>query len=176
MIYTPRKNPKKAAYVSGISFAIAVALYTVGEFLPAGRMLFQILALFALAFAIMLVSRYLLTDYKYVIRDAERTDQEASFSIIKISGKREVPVANFEFISVYAFKRCKGAKEFEKEHGRVDKIYNYSSNFRSEDTCAMAINFNSKKVLLIIEADEIFERDIKSRMIQPDSEEIFNKD
>jgi hypothetical protein len=172
MIYTPRKNPKKAAYVSGTSFALAVALYTVGEFLPSGRMLFQILALLALAFAIMLVSRYLLTDYKYVIRDAERIGQETSFSIIKISGKRETPVANFDFVSVYAFKRCKGAREFEKEHGRVDKVYNYSSNFMSEDACAMAINFNSKKVLLIIEADEIFERDIKARIPSPDSEEL----
>ena len=167
MMYIPVKKPKKATYVSAVSLVIAVALYTVGELLPIPKMPFQLAALGLIAFGIFLIARYLLTDYKYVITDSERADKDPSFTIVKISGKRETAVATFDFTSVYKCCRCKKTSEFEKENGRVDKVFNYCTNYRAEDRYAVAIEFNGMKVLIFIEADIIFEREIAGRAEKP---------
>ncbi len=167
MIYTPIKRPKKAAYTAAASIIFATALYTAGEFVPAGKMLFQLSALGLLAFGIMLISRYLLTDYKYVITDSDRIGKEPSFTVIKISGKREIPVVNFDFVSVYECHRCKNTAEFEKKCGKVNKVLNYCSNYRADDRFAVAIEFNGNKVLIFIEADHIFEKEICLRSEKP---------
>ena len=163
MLYIPKKEPKKAAYTSAVSLVIATLLYTAGELLKIAKMPMQLTALGLFAFGIMLIARYLLTDYKYVLTDTERADKGPSFTIVKISGKREIAVATFDLSSVYKTHRCKSTKAFEKEHGRVDKVFNYCTNYRAEDRFAVAIEFNGMKVLIFIEADEIFEREIASR-------------
>ena len=127
------------------------------------KMPMQLTALGLFAFGIMLIARYLLTDYKYVLTDAERADNGPSFTIVKISGKREIAVATFDLSSVYKVYRCKSTRAFEKEHGRVDKVFNYCTNYRAEDRFAVAIEFNGMKVLIFIEADGIFEREIALR-------------
>ena len=163
MMYIPTKKPKKAAYTAASCFVIATALYTAGEFVKIAKMPFQLGALIVLAYGIMLVARYLLTDYKYVITDAQRADTEPSFTIVKISGKREVAVATFDIVSIYKCVRCKNTSSFEKENGKVDKVFNYCTNYRAEDRYAVAIEFNGMKVLIFIEADIIFEREIEVR-------------
>ena len=169
MLYIPKKEPKKAAYTSAVSFVIATLLYTAGELLKIAKMPMQLTALGFFAFGIMLIARYLLTDYKYVLTDTERADKGPSFTIVKISGKREIAVATFDVSSVYKTLRCKSTKAFEKEHGRVDKVFNYCTNYRAEDRFAVAIEFNGMKVLIFIEADEIFEREIAGRAEKPQS-------
>lgn len=172
MIYIPIKKPKKATYVSSATLIIAIMLYTVGELAPVPKMPFVLGALVLLAYGVMLISRYLLTDYKYVITDSDRMDKEPSFSIIKISGKRETPVATFDFVSVYRCDRCKSTSEFEKKHGKVDKVFNYCTNYRADDRYAVAIEFNGMKVLIFIEADIIFEREIILRSPTTPDEEM----
>ncbi len=166
-MYIPIKKPKKAAYTAAVSIAVATALYTVGEFVRVAKMPFQLVALAALAFGIMLIARYLLTDYKYVITDSERADKNPSFTIVKISGKRETAVATFDFTSVYKCCRCKSTAEFEKSNGKVNKVFNYCTNYRAEDRYAVAIEFNGMKVLIFIEADIIFERELSVRSEKP---------
>ena len=124
----------------------------------------QLTALGLFAFGIMIIARYLLTDYKYVLSDTERADKGPSFTIVKVSGKREIAVATFDVSSVYKTLRCKSTRAFEKEHGRVDKVFNYCTNYRAEDRFAVAIEFNGMKVLIFIEADEIFERELVARV------------
>ncbi len=165
MIYIPSKKPKKAAYTAAGSIILATALYTVGEFAFFAKMPFQLAALLILAFGIMLIGRYLLTDYKYVISDENVLENGGSFSIIKISGKRETPVATFDVSSVYAVCRCKTVSAFEKQHGKVDKVFNYCTNYRADDRYALAIEFNGKKMLIFIEADLLFEREISLRAV-----------
>ena len=167
MVYIPKKNPKRAAYTAAIAFVTATALYTAGEFLKIAKMPFQLSALCLFAFGIMLTARYLLTDYKYVIRDSERADKAPSFIIVKISGKRETPVATFDLTSVYKCGRYKRTRAFEKENGKVNKVFNYCTNYRADDCYAVAIEFNGMNVLLFVEADEIFEREIEARCLKP---------
>ena len=170
MMYIPIKKPKKAAYTAAVCFVIATAFYTAGEFLKIAKMPFQLGALLVLAYGIMLVSRYLLTDYKYVITDSERADKAPSFTVIKISGKRETPVATFDFTSVYKCGRYKSTSAFEKEHGKVNKVFNYCTNYRADDSFAVAIEFNGMNVLLFVEADVLFEREISARSPEKNTE------
>ncbi len=174
MMYIPIKKPKKAAYTAAASIVIGTALYTAGEFVATAKMPFQLVALGAFAFGIMLIARYLLTDYKYVITDSERADKEPSFTIVKISGKRETAVATFDFTSVYKCCRCKSTSEFERANGKVNKVFNYCTNYRPEDRYAVAIEFNGMKVLIFIEADIIFEREIETRA-EIDEEELLKE-
>ena len=167
MMYIPVKKPKKATYTAAGSIVIATALYTAGEFVKIAKMPFQLAALLLFAFGIFLIARYLLTDYKYVITDSESAEKDPSFTVVKISGKRETAVATFDFTSVYKCCRCTSTSEFEKKHGKVDKVFNYCTNYRAEDRYAVAIEFNGMKVLIFIEADIIFEREIADRAEKP---------
>lgn len=156
MIYIPKKKPKKAALTTALTLAIAIVLYVVGEVIGKYKMLFGLPALILISVGIMVLSRYLLCDHKYVLSGIESRGAESGFSIIKVSGSREVALAHFDVISIYAIEHKTGARAFEAKHGKVDKIYNYCSNLRPTDICSMAIEFNGKKVLFLIEADEGF--------------------
>ncbi len=162
MIYIPKKTPRKALIVTISSLVAALVLYVIGEIVGKYKMLFGLPALVLISVGLMILSRYLLCDHKYVITDIESRGEETGFSIIKISGKREVPLAHFDVISIYALERHMSTKKFEAEHGKVDKIYNYCSNLRPIDNCLLAIEFNGKKILFIIEADDSFFNEIKS--------------
>lgn len=162
MIYMPKKKPRKAVTVTVISLVAAIVLYVIGEIVGKYKMLFGLPALVLISLGLMILSRYLLCDHKYVLSDIESRGEETGFSIIKVSGSREAPLAHFDVISIYAAERHMSASEFEKKHGKVDKIYNYQSNLRPSDSCLLAIEFNGKKVLFLIEADERFFNEIKS--------------
>lgn len=165
MYYTPKKQPKIAGILSVALYAAAATLYVLSEFFTP-RLAYQLAALVLVALGLFFTSRYLLTDYKYVIRDIEQKDSEASFTIVKISGKREAIVANFDIISIYALEKCRKNSEFEEKHGKVTKIYNYTSNFASPDVYKLAINFNDMKVLFSVELCDEFAAEIKARMVQ----------
>ena len=107
----------------------------------------------------------MLTDYKYVITDIERPGDEVKFTIVKINGKREAIMANFNLIDAYALEKCKKISHFEKKHGKVDKFYGYTSNLSSPDTYMLAINFNQMKVLFGIELSPDFASEIRSRLV-----------
>ena len=156
MIYIPKKKPKKAVLTTALTLVLAIVLYATGEVVGKYKMLFGLPALILISIGIMVLSRYLLCDHKYVLSGIESKGAESGFSIIKVSGSREVALAHFDVISIYAIERKMNAKEFEKKHGTVDKIYNYCSNLRPADICSLAIEFNGKKVLFLIEADEAF--------------------
>lgn len=164
MIYIPKKKPKKAALTTVLTLVSAIILYVLGEIIGKYKMLFGLPALILISVGLMVLSRYLLCDHKYVLSGIESKGTESGFSIIKVAGSREVALAHFDVISIYAIERKMGAKEFEKKHGAVDKIYNYCSNLRPADICSMAIEFNGKKVLFLIEADENFFNAIKNEI------------
>jgi len=167
MIYYPKKQPKKAATVSLIYIACATALYMLGD-LFAPRMVFQMLALVFIALTIYTVSRYLLTDYKYVLTDAERIGEEAKLSVVRVTGKRENVMATFDMKDVYAFEKGRSTKDFEKKHGKVNKVFNYVSNFLSPDVYKLAISFNGMNVLFSIELSDEFAHIIDTVMVKND--------
>lgn len=164
MIFKPQKQPKKAGTVAVILYATAAGLFLISQFLKP-PFPYQLMALIIISIALFITSRYILTDYKYVIRDAERASDKVSFTIVKINGSREAIMANFDLISVYAFEKCKKISDFEKKYGKVNKFYGYTSNFSSPDTYMMGIEFNQMKVLFAIEADENFAREIMARTV-----------
>lgn len=164
MTYIPKKKPKKAAITTTLTLVIAIVLYAAGEIIGKYKMLFGLPALILISLGLMILARYLLCDHKYVLSGIENKGAESGFSIIKVSGNREVALAHFDVISIYAIERKMNAKEFEAKHGTVDKIYNYCSNFRPADNCLLAIEFNGKKVLFLIEADENFFNAIKKEI------------
>ncbi len=164
MFYIPKKLPKKATLISIAAYFLAAIFFVLGEiFTP--RLVFQLIALISVSIGIFFTSRYILTDYKYVIKDIEAKGEEVGFSIIKISGKREAVMANFDLLSVYAIEKCKKISDFEKKHGKVNKFYGYTSNFSSPDTYMLAINFNQMKVLFAIEISEQFFSEINARCV-----------
>ena len=163
MIFSPKKTPKKAAVITVLLYVASAGALLCSRFL-APRLPYQLIALVCAAIAIYLTSRYLLTDYKYAIKDAERASDKIAFSIIKVNGKRENVMANFDLISVYAFEKCAKVSAFEKKYGKVDKFYNYTSNLGSPLKYMLAMEFNGMKVLFVIEADEEFAREITARI------------
>jgi len=165
MYYVPKKQPKIAGILSVALYGVAAALYVIGEFFTP-RLLYQLFALVFVAVGLFFTSRYILTDYKYVIKDIDAKGEEASFSIVRLSGKREAIVANFDIISVYALEKCRKSSDFEAKHGKVTKIYNYTSNFASPDTYKLAINFNNMKVLFSVELSDEFAAELRARMVQ----------
>jgi hypothetical protein len=164
MIYVPKKKPKKATLTTVFSLVIAIVLYVAGELVGVYKMLFGLPALILISLGIMVLSRYILCDHKYVLTGIDSRGAESGFSIIKVSGNREVSLAHFDVISIYALEHRMGAKAFEEKHGKVDKIYNYCSNLRPTDICSLAIEFNGKKVLFLIETDDNFFNAIKKEI------------
>lgn len=154
-------------------FGAGGTMYFIGEFVQSFRMFFQFSALILIAFGVFLMSRYLLTDHRYVVSDIEKRDGEMSFSVIRITGKRENIMANFNFTSIYAFEQV-SLKEFEKRHGRVNKVYNYCQNYRPEKPYRMGINFNGMKVVFVIEADEFLASQIRARITPSDDTNSFS--
>ena len=164
MYYMPKKAPKLAGIISACSYGVAAALYLLGEFFKP-RLVYQLAALVFVALGLFFTARYILTDYKYVITDIERKGAEATFTIVKVSGKRETVVASFDLLDVYALEKCRKSSDFEKKHGKVDKIYNYTSNFSSPDTYKLAIKFNGTRVLLSVELSDEFAEEIRVRTV-----------
>ena len=164
MTYYPIKKPRRAAVFTLVCFVLTAGLYTLGQLGLGFRMLFQLAALITLSIGIMMVSRYMLTDYKYVISDIDRRDGSMSFSIVRVTGKREVEMGHFDMTSIYACGRERSLGDFEREHGKVDKVYNYTSNYRSGERYRMAIEFNQKKIMFLIDASQAFEAEIEKRI------------
>lgn len=164
MIYYPKKNTGPAAAISIAMYCGAALLFLVSELGVPYKMVFQLAGLVFLSFGIYFTARYMLTDYKYVIKDIEKPDDKVSFAIVKVNGKRETVTANFYLSSVYAFEKSEGVKKFEKKHGRVDKVYNDRSNFKTSQIYAMAIEFNGMKVLFLLELSEEFADEIRARL------------
>ncbi len=164
MLHYPKKQPKKAAIISVCLYAGAAVLFTASGFFQP-RLAWQLMALVLVSVGIFFTSRYILTDYKYVIKDIERPDGEVKLSIIKINGSREAIMADFKLLDAYAFEKCRSLRDFEKKHGKATKFYGYCSNFSSPDTHMLAINFNNMKVVFAIEANEEFAREIEARLV-----------
>ncbi len=161
MIFYPQKHPQNAAFITIGTIILAGVLYFIGDLGFGYRAAFQMTALLALAVGILILSRYILTDYKYIIT-APNQDGTRYFMIVKVSGKREFEMAKFDISELYAYKRCRSVKEFESENGDVDKIFNYLTNFRSPNEFQLAITFNGKKVLFRIDAEPELEAEIRS--------------
>ena len=167
MFYIPPKKPRAACVTGVLMFGAAAILYFLGEFLYP-RVIYQLCALILVTMAIFIASKFLLSDYKYVISDIESHGGEVTFVIVKISGKRENVMANFDIKDIYAMEKCKKVSAFEKLHGKVDKVYNYVSNFMADDVYMLAIEFNSAQVLFSIELSDKFAEEIKARMVKSD--------
>lgn len=170
MIFQPKKDTKIASVTTVLIYAAGGTMYFIGEFVSSFRMFFQFSALALIAFGIYLMSRYLLTDHRYVISDIERRGDEVTFSVVRVTGRRENVMASFDFDDVYAFEQI-SLKEFEKKHGKVNKVFNYCQNFRPESPYRMGINFNGMKIVLVIEADETLAYEIKARCRQATEDE-----
>ncbi len=169
MLYYPKKQPKKAALISVILYACAAVMFIISGFLTP-KLAWQLLGLVFISVGIFFTARYILTDYKYVLKDIDRQGDEVKFTIIKINGKREAIMATFNLLDAYALEKCKKLSAFEKEHGKVNKFYSYCSNMSSPDTHMLAIKFNGLKVVLAVELNEEFANEIKSRMVNTSDE------
>ncbi len=168
MVYYPKKQPKKATLLTLATIIGASLLYVVGDLGIGYRAVFQISALLLFAVGIMIMSRYILTDYKYAISEATEADGSLYFIIMKINGQRSVEMAKFDISEIYACKRGRSLKDFEAEYGNVDKVFNYTSNFCPEDEIQIAITFNNKKVLFRIEGEDEFLNIILSQITPKD--------
>ena len=114
MLYYPRKQPKNATLLSVILYMGAAAMFLISE-LAAPRLLWQLFALILVSVGIFFTARYLLTDYKYVIKDSEQSENQSKFTIIKVNGKREAIMATFNLVDAYSLERCKKLRAFEKK-------------------------------------------------------------
>ncbi len=161
MIFYPKKQPKNATLITLATIISAALLYFLGDIGIGYRAVFQISALFLLAVGIMIMSRYILTDYKYIITDKNEFG-ERYFIIVKVNGKRDFEMAKFDISEIYAYKRGHSVKNFESENGKVDKIFNYLTNFRSSNEMHIAITFNEKKILFRIDAEEELEKQLEA--------------
>ena len=165
MIYYPKKQPRRATAISLLLYVGAIVLFIVSSFFTP-TMPYQLSALVMVSIGLFITSRYILTDYKYVIKDAERASDKVGFSIIKVNGKREAVMATFDLLDVYAFEKCKKISVFEKKHGKVNKFYGYVSNLSSPDTYRLGLKFNGMKIILAIECSEEFSKEIEARIPQ----------
>lgn len=163
MTYHPKNDNRKAIAVTAVCFVLSIILYTLGQLGLGLRMPLQLCALILLSCGIMLASRYLLSEYKYTISDISYKNGTMDLSIIRISGKREVEMAHFDIASIYAIGRERSLSEFEKAHGRVNKVFNYISNYGTKNSLRFAISFNGQKVMFVIEADADFEKELRAR-------------
>lgn len=164
MFYIPPKKPRAACVTGALLFGAAAILYFLGEF-SYPRMIYQLSALILVTMAIFIASKFLLTDYKYVISDIESAGSEVTFVIVKVAGKRENVMAKFDIKDVYAIEKCKKVGAFEKAHGKVAKVFNYVSNFMSDDVYMLAIEFNGSRVLFSLELSDKFADEIRARMV-----------
>ena len=87
MIYYPKKNTGPAAAVSIALYCGAALMFLISELGVPYRLVFQLAALVMLSFGIYFTSRYMLTDYKYVLKDIEKAP-ELWYNLVESSDMR----------------------------------------------------------------------------------------
>ena len=171
MIYIPIKDKKKAIFSSAFYFIISILVYVFTTYVhneilrPLGTVAYLLL----FSIALMRLTRYVLTDYRYVISLGEtKTDidllssideitNNAGFSVVKINGGRENVMAHISFKDIYAYERNLKLKDFEKKYGVVSKVYNFCTNFKPDNYFSFATEFNGKKIMFVVEFSEDYE-------------------
>lgn len=153
MVYKPKKDLKKPTAVSVFCVVCASVLLCLSSAEIGWRLGEQIGMLVFVVIFIDILTRYFFTDYRYKLSGRE---DRRELSVIKRGGNREMTVCNFDFSSVISVQRRGKLREFEKENGKVDVRYSYHVNMFTRDAVWIYFTFNGKKVLLTLEADDVF--------------------
>ena len=152
-VYKPEIKRKLPVTVCALSFALGAVLIILSILEIGWSLGEQVAALVMFVIGIEITTRYLMTEYTYKLGG---DGDSPELAVIKRGGTREMAVCNIGFDTVVCVERRGKLRDFERKYGRMDARYNYCANMRPRDAAVIHFEFNGKKVLLTLEADDTF--------------------
>lgn len=173
--YMPQRKPRAALTITGLLFLCAVLLLFVSFQILAYKVFFQLAFVLCFTFGIQTAVRYALTDFCYCLDNLLYLDQNNSFRVVKIGGKRENLVCDIDFMYV-----CEVAPkaEFERllqKYGKIENRCNFCTNLFSKEAYVMVYQTDNRYECVYFEADQAFLAEIKLRMENTPWEENSGK-
>ena len=162
-INKPPRKPQAPIAICATLFAIAATLVILSALKIGWNLGEQIGALLCIVIGIEITTRYLMTEYEYRLNGE---GEQSEMAVIKRGGSRELTVCHFDFSTVMTVQRRGKLREMERKYGRIHTRYSYCVNMRSPDRAWIYFTFNEKRVLLEIEANEVFFAELQRRVLE----------
>ncbi len=148
LVHTPKKEKKKMYLFSVCVFSVIAVLFSLAAVPVINAGIWQFLALILFVFSTLILSKFYLSEYTYVITDNE-------FLIYKRTGEKSVKVChidNFSIVALYSLKEWKS----EKKNRQITGVYNYNASIRPARYYALVFDLGSRKSAVLFEpSDEI---------------------
>lgn len=160
--YKAQRRNKAAAVTTLLSsLAAAVCLFG-GSLLGSLKGIAEIIGLFALAFAVLVASRYLLKDYVYSLEEAENGDVD--LTVTELQGKRRVTVCRIELSAVEEIlTETPETRKAMKERLKGMKRYDYCADLVPSRSLYLLFRDRDETVSVRLIPDERMERILLER-------------
>ena len=176
--YTPQKNTKKLAIITGSLLCGAGILMLMNMFLPriTAPWMFQLLAVGMLMMVVFITSRYIMKSYVYAIIEE---DGDTDLTVTEIQGRHVITVCRLSLSRLEAVVIVpKGDRMSEtpvKEKIQKDKrkSYNYCSDFFDEKYICLFSNEGGTPVAVKLSWDKTLE-DMLAQHLNEDAEYTKN--
>ena len=167
--YTPQKNTKKLARVTGALLGSAAILVLMYMFIPriSAPWLFQLLAVGMLMLAVFITSRYIMKSYVYAIVEEE---EEKLLTVTEIQGRHTITVCRLSLAglqtAVIVPKGDAIAEAAVKQRIRSEKrkSYNYCADLFEEKFICLFSEESGERIAVKVTWDEELEKIIEKEL------------
>ncbi len=147
---------RKNGHVAITLLIIGLTFFLLSSVIKLYPYIFQITGLAFLVFSIQIMQRYVLSDFVYIIDDGD--DGDAILSVLRVQGSKRVIVCSVSLM------KCVMTDDYDKIELKPDNSFDYRQNVLSQNKFAILYNENDKNILIKLEADDNFIREISSRI------------
>lgn len=147
---------RKNGYISLLLSVTGLLFFLISSFVNIYPYLFQLIGLAFLVFAIQIMQRYVLSDFVYIIDDHDNGD--SFLNVIKIQGGKKTTVCSVSLI------KCIFADDYDKITLKPDNSFDYRQNVFSQNKYALLYNENEDNILITLEVNDSFKRQIALRV------------
>jgi len=161
-IYIPKQNKKYAVGLCALMYVIAAVSLLVGQ-VRTPRLLWQLIGIAALTVGIQFTTRYVLTEYRYILSDLALLHEANELKVEQVRGKNRKLVCSLSLDTRIALVKYTSMSALEAEYGRISRTFNFSPNISSDNRYAYVFEFNGATNLLLLDCDDEFVRQYKLR-------------
>ncbi len=159
MQYKPQKENHYPEYIAFGAMIAAVTLYLLSRFQSPVRPVLQAAAVVLFIVGLQFLIRFTMTEFIYELQDD-------NLIIHKKVGRRQVVFCDLTLRLAKEVFEKPTSGSFEKEHGKMTRIYNCCTNFMPQHAHVFIFTFADKPSALIFEPNDIFLQEMKDRITQ----------
>lgn len=152
----PALKGKKLIYLPLLFLLVCVLLFPASQAAGKYAAIIQLIAMICAAYSLFLLIKYVLPDYLYTIEDGH-------FTVHKINGKKSVCVADIELWDINDKLLTK--EEYKKEVV-ARRLHSFIKNPGDERLRYIICNFGTEECAIIIEPDELFEKQMVQQITE----------